>query len=94
MPRRKSAAASKPLYTPTSAAEALAADGKPISPRRVRELANAAGVAGCSIADLALLAGLYLVGEASSDRFYTQADVERIRDARGPGRDRQGTSEG
>ncbi|MCY2963714.1 MAG: hypothetical protein NT069_08720 [Planctomycetota bacterium] len=90
MPRRKCASDTKPLYTPTSAAEALSATGKPISSRRVRELAAAAGVAGLSIADLAALAGFSLIGEASADRFYTATDLDRIREARGPGRDRQG----
>jgi hypothetical protein len=78
------------LYTPQSLASTLVALGdKPISPRRVSELARAAGVKGLTLVDLAIKAGYLLQGTVSRDLFYTDADLRTIRAARGPGRDRQ-----
>ena len=83
------------LYTPQSIATTLVAMGdKPVSPRRVSELARAAGVKGITLVDLAIKAGFLLQGPVSADRFYTDADLLKIRAARGPGRNRSGEPSG
>lgn len=93
MPRKaKPRPGNAPLYTAQSLAATLSENGKPISPRRVRELAAAAGVVGLSLVDLAQQAGYSLQGNVSADRFYTAADGEQIQAARGPGRNRSGAA--